>query len=236
MNTLWQDLRFAMRTLAHTPGFALVAVLALALGTGANSAAFSMVHALLLRPLEFAHLDRMVWVWGDAPKLGIKSLGISAADLRDFQALSRSFTRLEAWRTRYVTLGGSGDPENLTCAEITPGWFAMLSTAPALGRTFRADEAQPGADGAVLLGHGLWVRRFGADPTIVGRTVPLDGRPCTIAGVMSRDFDFPKGTDLWTPFAPGPELLQRRDLRTLSVVGLMAPGVSRAAAEADLDG
>ena len=235
MGRLIQDLRYAARTLARAPGYALVAVVTLALGIGANTAVFSMVRALLLEPVSFEHLDRLVLVRASAPRLGLWHLAVPPADFHDFGTQSHAFAALAAWDGRSLTLGGGGTPENVSCIEVTPEFFSALSTPPQLGRVFRRDEAEPGAEGVVILSHGLWRRRFGGDPSLVGRTILLDGRPRLVAGVMPGSFDFPNGTDLWTPLAFTPEQLARRDLRVLSVIGLLAPGVTRAAAGAELD-
>jgi putative ABC transport system permease protein len=234
MNVLLKDIRYAARALRKNAGFTLVAVLTLAIGIGANTAVFSMVRALMLRPLDYANLDRLVWVWTKAPKLGIERESFSPADFLDLRARTRTFAALAAWNQRSASLTGVEFPEQIQSAEVTPGLFSMLPARPLLGRDFRSEEGEAGQDGVVILSHGLWARRFASDPAIVGRTVRLSGRERVVVGVMPPRFDFVRGSELWTPLAMSPERRAVRDVRSLNVIGLLGPGVSRQRAAAEL--
>src|SRR5438093_2958353 len=236
MRGLVHDLRFAARTLVKSPGLTFVTVLTLALGIGANTAVFSMVRALLLRPVSFGTLDRLMWVWATDPKSGLKSLNVSVADYLDLESQARSFEGLAAWNQHNVTLTGGEAPQHLIATETTPGFFSLLSARPALGRVFRADEGEPGRDGVAILSHGLWVRRFGSSPMAIGRSIRVNGREREVIGVMPASFEFMRATDVFTPIAFTAEERTRRDVRSLAVLGLLRRGVSREQAEAELAG
>jgi len=226
MGGLIQDLRFGARVLMRAPGTTAVAALALALGIGANTATFSGVRALVLNPLPFDDLDRIVRVWDSDPKRGAVQNMVSAGDFHDWRERSRSFAYLAAFNVWNGNLTGVADPERLQGAFVSPDLFPLLGMHPLLGRTFDRAAESPGAGDVVMLSHGLWQRRFASDRTIVGRTIELNERPFTVTGIMPRDFDFPIGTELWVPFVLTPESLTARDGRYLFVVGRLADGVS----------
>ena len=236
MRTLWQDLRYGVRALWKSPGFALVSVLVLALGIGANTAIFSVVNAVVLRPLPYADPDRLVAVWETMP--GNDARAVAPGNFVDWKAQNQSFAQLAAYSNAYLNLTDEGEPERLSVAAVTTDFFSTLGVAPAAGRTFSPeDEAREEA--VVVLSHGLWQRRFGADARIVGRKLVLDGKPYAIAGVMPRGFAFPERAELWvtgrrgsavspslTAQFPQSDLAGSRDIHIYSVVGRLKAGVT----------
>src|SRR5256885_1932447 len=201
MDTVLQDLRYALRQLARSPGFTLVAVLTLALGAGANSLLFSVIHAVLLRPLPYPDPDRIVSI-GLVPRgKTIRQLDAQATHWTYFQWRdeSRSLAKLTAYREARGMVGGALAPEYVRGAEVTAAFFSLFGVQPVLGRTFTAEEQEPTGPPVVLLSHGFWQERFGADPGIVGRSLVLDGAPVTIVGVLPASFDFPTGVRFWKP-------------------------------------
>jgi putative ABC transport system permease protein len=222
-----QDLRYGLRILRRNLGFTLVAALTLALGIGANTAIFSVADAFLLKPLPFPNLGRLA-----AVVIGQKAPA-AAADYYDWKSQDRSFDELAAYRQSNVNLTGSGQPERLFGAQVTANFFADLESQPALGRSFSNNEDEPGQGQVAILSHGLWQRRFGADPNIAGRVVDLDGKPYTIVGVMPKGFEFPLA-DIWTPLALAPEERAVRATRNLRVIGRLKAGVTIQEAQAEL--
>jgi putative ABC transport system permease protein len=235
MGGLIQDLRYGARVLMKAPGTTAVAALALALGIGANTATFSGVRALVLNPLPFRDLDRVVRVWDSDPKHGAAQNMVSAGDFHDWRERSRSFARLAAFNVWNGNLTGAGDPERLQGAVVSPDLFPLLGMNALLGRTFDRVAELPGADDVVVLSHGLWQRRFGSDRNIIGRAIELNERPFTVTGVMPREFDFPIGTELWVPLTLTAENLAARDGRYLFVVGRLSDGVSLAQAHSEMN-
>ena len=228
MDSLLQDLRYAARTLLKSPGFTLIAVLTLALGIGANTAIFSVVDAALLRPYPFPEPDRLVQVHSLAHG---QVAAVSPADFLDWQKMTRSFTAIAAMDRANMALSGEGPAEEVAGETVTGGFFAVLGVAPALGRTFTAEEeATPEQSHAVILGDALWRTRFGADPRIVGRTIRLDGAPWLVVGVMPPGFAFPSDVRMWMPLAFSPELAAMRGGHYLDVLGRLRPGATVATA------
>jgi putative ABC transport system permease protein len=164
MESLWQDLRFGARMLLKKPAFTAVALVTLALGIGANTAIFSVVNALLLRPPPFKDPERLVYVWETNPKIGLDRGIVSPADFADWREQNRVFENISSWRTWFYRLSGGGEPEQVWGVRTSASVFEMLAIEPLLGRTFLPEEEQPGRDQVVLISHGLWERRFGADP------------------------------------------------------------------------
>src|SRR5438067_5219097 len=171
MNTLWQDIRFGLRMLAKHPSFTVVAIITLALGIGANTAIFSVVNAVLLRPLAFNDPGQLVAIHATNQQKGITTNEVSQTDALDWQAQSRSFADLALIGGWNFNLTKVEEPERIQGALTTPNLFQVLGTQPALGRAFTPEEAQPGRDNVVILSHGLWQRRFGADQQVIGRTL-----------------------------------------------------------------
>jgi putative ABC transport system permease protein len=236
MEILLQDIRYGFRTLLKRPSFTAIAVLTLALGIGANGVIFSTVDALLLRPLPFKDLEMMVFVWNTQPQQSIYKKYMRPADFRDYKSENQVFDELAAYRYFSINLTGSGEPEVLMGIRVTPGFFKVLGGKAALGRTFLAEEEEPGRDLAVILSYGLWLRRFGADPNILGSTITLDGRGHTVVGIMPPDFIFPKGgAELWIPLAMTAEQFIRRDGISLRVIARLKPGVALSRAQSEME-
>jgi putative ABC transport system permease protein len=234
MNTLLQDLRYGVRILLKNRGFTVVAVLALGLGIGANSAIFSVVNALLLKPLPFENLDRLVGVRTSFANQGLKATGVSPADFADWRSQNNVFRELAAYRIKDTTLTGAGDPELTRGAFVSADFFAALEIDAVNGRTFLADEDQPGGDQVAVLGYALWQRRFAGDESILGTTINLNGRASTVVGIMPPDFDFPFGTEIWTPLALTAQQMSQRDIRNLQVLARLRPGDSVPQAQAEM--
>ncbi len=238
MDTLIQDVRYAIRQLARSPGFTAVAVLTLALGLGANTAIFSVVHGILLRPLPYPDSERLAMVWVNNPGEGIDKDIASFPLFADWRQQAKSFEQIVAYTDGGFTLTGRGEPEQLRGAWVAAGFFPMLGVPAALGRGFRDEENLPGREKVVVLGHGLWQRRFGGDPAVVGQTVSLSGAAYTVVGVMPRGFHFPEQAELWAPLAPVgqfQQLIASRGSLWLSVIARLKPGVTLPAAQAEMD-
>lgn len=235
METFAQDVRFAVRILLKSPGFTLVAVLCLALGIGANTTIFSLVNAVLLRPFPYADPDRIVALHGTRPASDVQRGGVSYLDYRDLREQSRSFSQIGAYDSRSLAFSGSTgeEPERVLGAAISASLFAILGEKPALGRNFREDEDRPGAPPVLLLSHDLWVRRFNADPAIVGRPVTVNGLPRTVVGVMAPRFKFPFQQLAWIPLTPLVQEEKRSD-HGLDVLARLAPGISFGPADAEV--
>jgi len=241
MNTFWQDLRFGVRMLAKNPGFALIAVLTLALGIGANTAIFSVINAVLLQPLPFADAGRLVTVWNVNTKQGGDGFQVSYPDFNDWRAQQQSFDRMAAFRTRDFTLTGVGEAVRLRGATVTADLFPLLGVTPRLGRVFTPEEDKAG-NHAAILSDALWRTRFKADPNVVGRTVSINSQSYTIVGVMPPKFTFPINSDpaeLWIGAAVGNEggrgaLTNQRGNHAIEVIGRLMPGVSVAQAQAEM--
>jgi putative ABC transport system permease protein len=232
------DLRYALRVLFRQPAFTIVAALTLAIGIGANTAIFSIVNAVLLRPLPFANPDSLVVLWSNTrPERGGAA---SPDDFLDFRRDQRSFTDIAALANSSATLTSRGaDAERLRGMRVSAGLLSILGVSPRLGRDFLAEEDTPGGQRVVLLSHGLWERRFAADPSLVGKTLNLDGEAHTVIGVMPEGFDFPVGfastqpPDFWQPLRLDPSQ-PSRGAHFLRVVGRLKPGVTMAAAQAEM--
>jgi predicted permease len=235
METFWQDLRFGMRQLLSKPGFTAIAVLSLALGIGANTAIFSLVDAVLLRPLPFHEPDRLVMVWEDATRVGFPRNTPAPANYADWKAQNQVFEEMAALNWGNYALTDEGEPEKVESQGVTANFFGLLGVQPILGRTFTKEEDQPGANRVVLVSYGLWQRHFGGDPALIGKEILLDGRKHSVLGVMPPGFQFlGKDTGLWLPIAFTPQELANRGGHYLTVVARMKPGVSLAQARADI--
>src|SRR5215217_452923 len=236
METFLQDLRYALRTLGKSPGFTLVAVLALALGIGANSAVFSVVNGVLLRPPPFSEPDRLMDVSNDFGRAGRKGLSSSVVEYREYAELPSVFSSVAAFSDDDVTLTGVDTPQHLRVVEATASFFPTLGVRPALGRDFTRDEETAGNDKVVMLTHQTWRTHFSQDPGVLGRTLQLDGEPYTVVGVLPRGVTYPADTDLYKPFAPSAELAseEKRETRFLEVIARLKPGVTMEAAAKDL--
>jgi putative ABC transport system permease protein len=230
---LIQDVRFGARMLRKEPGFTAVAVLTLALGIGANTAIFSVVNAVLLRPLPFPLAGRLVLIWATNTETGRTEDVASYPDFADWKAQSKSFEGMAAFTTRGTTLAGGAQAETVAALQATPGFFEVLGIRPALGRTFRSEEGEPGAPHVALLSHGSWKRRFAGRADILGQTVRVEEGTYTVIGVMPPDFKFSPGEpeQIYTPLVRDPS----RSHGFLRVVGRLRPHVRIAAAQAEMD-
>ena len=232
------DIRVAVRALVKRPGFSMVALLTIALGIGANAAMFSVVHAVLLKPLPYPNADRIVRVRG-ANLLTHEPGNLSPMDFLDLHDRTRRFTKLAAYNNfADATLTGAGEPERIAGTRVTAEFFSALGTPPALGRDFRADDDQPGVPRVAVLSDGFWRRRFGADPSIVGRKVQLNSVATEIIGVLPAWFRHPLPEDAREPDVFVPVAIDRRENTRsghfLQAIGLLAPGVSPAVGQAEL--
>jgi putative ABC transport system permease protein len=235
MENLIKDIRYGIRGLWKRPGFTAVAVLTLALGIGANTAIFSVVNAVLLKPLQFRDPDRLVMIWEDATFAGFPRNTPAPANYVDWKTQTQSFEDMAASAESTFNLTGDGDPERVTAYKVTANFFPLFGVAPALGRGFTADEDRPGAAKVTVLSHSLWQTRYGRDPQIVNREIQLDGEKYTVVGVMPAGFQFfESDVRLWVPLALDAEDLANRGGHFLKVVARMKPGVTLDQAQADL--
>jgi putative ABC transport system permease protein len=236
MESLLKDLRYSIRMLGKNPGFAWIAVLTLALGVGANTAIFTVIDAVLLRPLRFAEPERLVSVQTTDERNPQSRLPSSWLDVADWRARSQSFEGFGTWFTIDLTLTGGGEPMRVKGKGVEGDLFGLLGVPPMLGRVFRAEDHY-----AVVLSYGLWQRRFNSDPNVVGRAVTLNGESYTVVGVMPREFQFPieaEAGELWVTWdysqLPGPKY--KRDTRLSEVIGRLRAGVPLARAQAEMEG
>ena len=208
MDTFFKDVHFTVRSLARRPAFTLLALTTLGLGIGANTAIFSVVNAVLLRPLPYPEPDRLVAVYEQELSRGWDRAPLSAQDFLAWRDEAQSFSQMAAMSQSSFSLTGEGDPERISGSSVTAGFFSVFGTAPALGTPFAADANVDGGHRVAVLSHPLWERRYGADPTIVGRTIELDGEPYQVAAVMPPEFRFPTNAELWVPLVIREEQLQ----------------------------
>jgi putative ABC transport system permease protein len=204
MDTLWNDLRYGWRTLRRNPGFALVAILTLAIGIGANAAIFTVIDTILIRPLPFFQSSRIVMIWDTDANRNIQRGTASAAEFLDWQDMNHIFQSMSALRPSTVTLTGDGEPEQPFGVQVSGNFFRMLGVKPILGRDFRPEEETQGHEQVIMISYALWQRRYGGDPQIIGKSILVDYKPFTIIAVLPRNYSI-FGTnvplDLWLPFA-----------------------------------
>jgi putative ABC transport system permease protein len=248
MRSLWQDVRFGMRMLGRSRGLTAIAIVAMALGIGANTAIFSLVNAVLVRPLPYPEPERLVWFWEVQPNL--PRAPFSAGDFLDFQAQSQSFEELAAMHRVNFTMTGRGAAERLPGMVVTPNFFATLRVQPILGRAFLPNEGAFGAQRVALLTYGFWQSRFGGASDVTSQNIVLDGRPVSIVGVLPANFQYPYQRDvqIWlNPVNTVPEVFSasadwERKLSTnhethyLNLIARLKPGVTIQQAEADVNG
>jgi putative ABC transport system permease protein len=235
IETLFQDFRYGARMLRKNLGFTTVAVLTLALGIGANTAIFSMVNALLLHPYDFRNLDSLVRVWETrGMDEGFDARWVAPADAADFLSGTDVLERLTTYRDANFNLATQGGVESVLGCRVSSSFFDVLGIGPAMGRGFAQNEEQPGLDQVVILGHGLWQRRFGGDQGILGKQIKLNGRDYTVVGMMPPKFSYPVPAELWVPLAlSAAEKTDRTQLTTLAL-GRLNPGVTPEKAKAAL--
>jgi putative ABC transport system permease protein len=235
MQNIVQDIRYAGRMMARRPALAIIIILTLALGIGANTAIFSLVNTVLLRGLPYPQPDRLVMIREQQPERNVDIRPVAPANFFDWKARTSSFEDVAWSRDVMVALtGDGGEPESITAYRFSANMLSVLGVEPALGRGFTADDDKPGAPGVVILSDKLWRRRYGADRGILGRTITLSGQPYTIIGVMGPEFKHPQRTELWLPMALTPTLAADRDRAVLRLVGRLKPGVTREQAQRDV--
>jgi predicted permease len=231
---LAQDLHYGVRMLVKNPSFTIVAVLALALGIGANSAIFSVVNTVLLRPLPYKNPGRLVMLWEEATHLGFPKNTPSPANFIDWRAQNTVFEAMAAMVERSFNLTGVGEPERFDGRRVSANLFDLLGVQPQLGRAFRAEEDKPGSR-VVILSNGLWQHRFGGDPRVIGQALSLNGESYTVIGVMPGSFQFPTRRDqLWVPLAFDAKEAASRGNHFLEVIARMKPGVTLQQAQAEM--
>ena len=236
MQFFWQDLRYGFRTLLRNPGFCAVAILALALGIGPNTAIFTMVNAVLLKPLPIPEPDRVVMIWGTLLKSGFDQMPVSAADYLDWKRQARSFDQMSAAFAipEYgLNISGVGEPERVSAALASREFLPALGINPLVGRNFLPEEDRPGGPRAVLISNSLWQRRFHSDRGVVGRTLTVDGAPRTIAGVVPHELGEMVHADLWLPTAIDPNNPERQN-HNYGIVARLKPGVTVEQARAEM--
>lgn len=243
MSLLWQDVRYGARGLLRSPGFTLVAILTLALGIGANTAVFSVVNAVLLRSLPYENADRLVAVWAHDTKQQEDHSYFSIAAVNDFRRQSRSFESLTGFSPRWsFNLKGEDEPERIYGFFASANFLETLGVAPLRGRSFTPEEDRTGAPLTAILSYGLWQRRFGGDPNLVGKSINLDNGPVTVIGILPADFRFLDGTsrgeavEIWLPLELNPFVQRGRQVRLCSMIGRLRAGVTREQAQAEFSG
>ncbi|HEX6975542.1 MAG TPA: ABC transporter permease, partial [Vicinamibacterales bacterium] len=246
MQTLWHDVRYALRTLRHSPGFAAAAVVSLALGVGANTAIFSVASALLLRPLPYASPDRLVILWNRSPGLGITEDWFSTAQYFDIQTRHGGFDQVAIAIGGNYNLTGDGEPERIGTIRVSSNLLPLLGARAELGRLFMPEDDVPGRTGTAILGHGTWMRRYGGDPAVLGRTLTLNGQPYQVIGVLPARFDIPREVmptlggaehaEVLLPLPLAADAARIRNREDYNIIGRLKPGVTIARAQAEMDG
>src|SRR6266704_5432369 len=234
---LLSDLRFSLRILRRNPGFSAAAAIVLALGIGANTAIFSVVNAVLLRPLPFDDPSRIMQVWHVPPAKsfpGLTMFSVSPANYLDWQSQSSSFEQMAAYGFRAFTIGGTERPEAIQAGAVASDFFPLLRVKPLLGRTFTPDEDRPGEGHVVVLGYNFWRDHFASDRNIVGRSVAIDGETYSIIGVMPETFRFPSWAKLWVPLAWTSETRAVRGNHNYGVIARLKKNVDMRQAQSEL--
>jgi predicted permease len=239
METLLQDIRYGIRLVAKSPGFAAIAILTLALGIGANTALFSVVNGVLLNPLPYHHPDRLVAIYAKTKEFSYSS--ISYPNFLDWVRSQRSFSAIAAFREDNLNLTGMGEPERVPSEMVSANFFSVLGVNPVAGRLFRPEEDQVGAQPVALISGGFWKRKFGAAPDVLGKTLTLDGVGYTVVGVTPADFHYDSGnfhtSDVYVPIGQwnDPTFRDRRTAMGMDAVGRLKPGVTLQQAQTDMD-
>jgi len=235
MDSLLRDLKFSARSLLKRPALTIIAILTLAIGIGANSAIFSVVNALLLKPLPFPDPDRIVALWDKVPSRGLERNEVAVPNYLDWRAQNKTFEQVGLYSWWSTNLTGTDSPERVQGFQVTPNFLDIVGVKPMMGRGFSAEEDQPGKEAVALLTYNLWQRRFGADANIVNKTISTNGISRTVIGVMPPDFNYPKGAEIYAPLPLTPELTRNRANHSNLGIGRLKSGVSLQAAQADLD-
>ena len=227
MQTFWQDLRYGVRMLRNSPGFTIASVICLALGVGATTAIFTIVNAVLLRPLPYAHADRLVRVYSEFPTF--KKFWVSAPEYLEMKNSARSWESFEGWVNQGVNLAGSNEPIRVTASYLTGGLLPSLGVQPVIGRLLTQEDDAPTAPVTAVLSYGLWQRSFGGTAAVLGKEILLNGQKCTLVGVMPKGFQFPPGetdpAEIWSPMQIDPAKPGSRASHYISVIAMLKPGV-----------
>src|SRR5215204_6194101 len=237
IETAWRDVRFGVRALVHSPIFTVVTVLSLALGIGANTAIFSVVNGLLLRPLPYSEPEQIVDVWHTPPRQsfpGLDRFTVSPGNYLDWKAQSSAFEQMAVYTYAGLSLSSSNDPLSLTGAAVSSDFFSVLRTNALQGRIFTPDEERPGRDQVVVIGHALWQRAFGASPNIIGQSLTLNSRSFTVVGIMPAGFEFPREAELWVPLAWDDKERQVRSIHDYLVIARLKQNVSLQQAQTEM--
>jgi predicted permease len=235
MTSFWQDVRYSMRMIAKAPGFAVIVILTLALGIGANTAIFSVVNAVLLAPLPYNQPDKLVMVWSKNDSKGYQTSPASGGDYGEWKSQNSVFDGMAASSDRLYTLTGAGEPEDVVGYKFSADYFRLLGTRPELGRTFLDEEDRAGGPDVVVLGNAIWRRTFHGDPNIVGKSITLTGKAFTVVGVMPASFRYPSLVELWTPLNLPASFLSNYDETPLRVLARLKPGVTLKQAQSQMD-
>lgn len=250
MESILQDIRYGVRSLIKTPAFTAVAVIVLALAIGANTAIFTVVNALLLRPLPYSSSDRLVMLWETNPRIqiGVDTLPVTPGDFMDWREQNSVFEYVSALGAGHLNLSGSREPERVSAASVSPDFFRLMGIEPRLGRTFQSDDEKVGANKVVVISHALWQRRFGGAEDIVGKPTTLDGESYIVIGVAPEGFQFPRArelpyfvgvtspTELWRPITLTDDFIsKKRANHQLSVIARLKPGMTREQAQAEMN-
>jgi putative ABC transport system permease protein len=244
METLFKELRYGIRSLMKQPGFTAIAVITLALGIGANTAMFSVINAVLLRPLPYHDPNRLVTIWEESPDRGLYQIPTSYANYREWIDQNHVFDQISLYTFTNLNLTGTGEPARLSTVRASANLFSLVGATPRLGRTFLPEEDKEGANRVVILGHALWQSRFGSDSAIIGKSLTLNNQSYTVVGVMSPDFQFPVGfgylgrvlndpTDLYVPIAASSNEASRGNY-SFFAIGRLKPGVTIDQARAEM--
>jgi putative ABC transport system permease protein len=230
-----RDIRFGWRMLTRNPGVTALATIALALGMGGSTTVFSVVHAVLLRPLPVSGPERLVWIWANSPSRNLAYAFTAYSTYAEWKAGSALFEAMSAYSPASASLVMDTDPERVDVLRVNASFFPMLGVHPLVGRDFRIEEDQPGAPPVALLAYGLWERRFASDPSVIGRSMNLDGESVTVNGILPRGFQFPsRAADVYIPIAASTAHGARGP--TVGVYGRLKPGVPLESAQAEIDG
>ena len=244
---MFQEIRFALRNLAKSPGFTAIAIATLALAIGANSAIFSLINALLVRPLPYQEPSRIALIWEQFATQGLERIPCSPPEFLDLKKEFQSGTDLAAFNYETFNIGGGNVPERISGAVVSPSLFSLLGVEPIKGRTFAREEEGIGHDDVIVISERLWKHRFNADPMLIGKSLLLNGRQYTVIGIMPARFEFPiplfglqgnqfaERVDIWKPVAFTPEELKQRGSRSYGMITRLRPNLSLATAQAELD-
>src|SRR5512141_1250223 len=237
MDALLRDIRYSLRRLRKTPGFTAIVVVTLALGIGANTAIFSVVNTVLLRPLPYRAPTELVSIEHFYPSLNSMEAPVSARGFRDYRDKTKSFESVAVETGFGANLTGAGDPERIPASRVSGDWFHVFGVAPLLGRPLQRDDDQPGHEHVVVLSHGLWTRLFAASPTAIGKNIELNGETYQVVGVMPQSFRsfFSRTSDLWVPLALAPAAFNSGYTNEyLNSVARLKPGVTLQGAQAEM--